>query len=134
MDKKYNRTSDIYILLLIVGLIIVIDTFRLQNFLWLYDGIKFLLALLVTLFGLWGIFVPYAVISENTLKINASVFKIKEFKLDQLTLIEFNDPKDQIDIEGPNKKQSIRLRSVRRKDRATLKSDLRDIKEKTRQQ
>jgi len=124
MERKYNRTTDIYTILLIVGLIVVIDTFRLQNFVWLYDGIKFLIALLVMLLGLWGLFVPYAIITDNRLKINSTVFKIKEFDLTQVTQIEFNDNKDQIEIKDQNNSHSIKLRSIRKKDRAALKTDI----------
>ncbi|MBS3771263.1 MAG: EbsA family protein [Bacteroidales bacterium] len=124
MERKYNRTTDIYTILLIVGLIVVIDTFRLQNFIWLYDGIKFLIALLVMLLGLWGLFVPYAIITDNRLKINSTVFKIKEFDLTQVTQIEFNDNKDQIEIKDQNNSHSIKLRSIRKKDRAALKTDI----------
>jgi len=124
MERKYNRTTDIYTILLIVGLIVVIDTFRLQNFIWLYDGIKFLIALLVMLLGLWGLFVPYAIITDNRLKINSTVFKIKEFDLTQVTEIEFNDNKDQIEIKDQNNSHSIKLRSIRKKDRAALKTDI----------
>ncbi|MCF8335742.1 MAG: hypothetical protein K9H65_03980 [Bacteroidales bacterium] len=130
MERKYNRTTDIYIILLIVGLIVVIDTFRLQNFLWLYDGIKFLIALLVTLLGLWGLFVPYAIITDNKLKINSTVVKIKEFDLNQVTHIEFDDTKDQIQIKDQNNSHAIKLRSIRKKDRSALKSDLKNYKSK----
>lgn len=128
MERKYNRTTDIYTILLIVGLIVVIDTFRLQNFLWLYDGIKFLAALLVMLLGLWGLFVPYAIITENRLKINSTVFKIKEFDLKQVNQIEFDDDKDQIVIKDQNNSHSIKLRSIKKTDRAALKTDLKDFK------
>ncbi len=131
MERKYNRTMDIYIILLLVGLIVVIDTFRLQNFLWLYDGIKFLIALLVMLLGLWGLFVPYAIITDNRLKINSTVFKIKEFDLTQVTSIEFNDAQDQIEIKGQNNSHSIKLRSIRKKDRAALKEDLKNYKKES---
>jgi|GEM_PF-2285716 len=131
MERKYNRTMDIYIILLIVGLIVVIDTFRLQNFLWLYDGIKFLIALLVMLLGLWGLFVPYAIITDNRLKINSTVFKIKEFDLTQVTSIKFDDNQDQIEIKDKNNSHSIKLRSVRKKDRAALKADLGNYKKDT---
>ena len=127
MERKYNRTTDIYTILLIVGLIVVIDTFRLQNFLWLYDGIKFLAALLVMLLGLWGLFVPYAIITENRLKINSTVFKIKEFDLKQVSQIEFDDDKDQIVIKDQNNSHSIKLRSIKKTDRAALKTDLKDF-------
>jgi hypothetical protein len=134
MEKKYSRTPDIYILLLIVGLIIIIDTFRLQNFLWLYDGIKFLLALLVTLLGVWGLFVPYAILSGNQLKINSTVFKIKEFDLTEVIRIAYDDTKDQIEIQDPKDKHFIKLRSIRKKDRATLKEDLRAYNENERKE
>ncbi|KXB07853.1 hypothetical protein AKJ55_01805 [candidate division MSBL1 archaeon SCGC-AAA382M17] len=130
MERKYNRTTDIYIILLIVGLVVVIDTFRLQNFIWLYDGIKFLIALLVMLLGLWGLFVPYAIITDNTLKINSTIFKIKEFDLNQVTNIEFDDTKDQIHIKDQDNSHSIKLRSIKKKDRAALKTDLNDFKSK----
>jgi hypothetical protein len=131
MERKYNRTMDIYIILLLVGLIVVIDTFRLQNFLWLYDGIKFLIALLVMLLGLWGLFVPYAIITDNRLKINSTVFKIKEFDLTQVTSMEFDDKQDQIEIKDPNNSHSIKLRSILKKDRAALKADLGNYKKDT---
>jgi len=128
MERKYNRTTDIYIILLIVGLIVVIDTFRLQNFLWLYDGIKFLIALLVMLLGLWGLFVPYAIITDDRLKINSTALKIKEFDLNQVSQIKFDDTTDQIEIKDQNKSHSIKLRSIRKKDRAALKTDLKSYK------
>ncbi|MGM0531471.1 MAG: hypothetical protein ACQER7_08975 [Bacteroidota bacterium] len=128
MERKYNRTTDIYTILLLVGLIVVIDTFRLQNFLWLYDGIKFLIALLVMLLGLWGLFVPYAIITDNRLKINSTALKIKEFDLTQVTQIEFDDTKDEIEIKDQNNSHSIKLRSIRKKDRAALKTDLESYK------
>lgn len=128
MERKYNRTTDIYIILLIVGLIVVIDTFRLQTFLWLYDGIKFLIALLVMLLGLWGLFVPYAIIADDRLKINSTVLKIKEFDLNQVSQIEFDDTTDQIEIKDQNTSHSIKLRSIRKKDRAALKTDLKNYK------
>ncbi|MFP4620717.1 MAG: hypothetical protein ACLFM7_05365 [Bacteroidales bacterium] len=128
MERKYSRTTDIYLILLIVGLIVVIDTFRLQNFFWLYDGIKFLIALLVVLLGLWGLFVPYAIITDDRLKINSTIVKIKEFDLNKVINIEFDDAKDQIEIQDKNNSHSIKLRSIRKKDRAALKTDLKNHK------
>ncbi len=124
MEKKYRRTRDIYVLILIVGMIIVIDSFRLDPFIWLYDGIKFLIALLVALYGLWGILIPYATLTEKKLQINATILKTKIFDLAQETTITFNDREDTIEISDNKKSHLISTRNIKKSDRSKLKNDL----------
>jgi hypothetical protein len=123
MEKKYRRTPDIYIIVLIVGLIVVIDSFRIQNFVWLYDGIKFLVALLVALYGLWGLLMPYATISNGKLRINATVLRTREFDMDD-TRVEFDERQDIIEIFDQKKTQVVKTRNIRSQDRARFKNDL----------
>lgn len=123
MEKKYKRTSDIYIIILIVGLIVVIDSFRIQNFVWLYDGIKFLVALLVALYGLWGLLMPYATMVDGKLRINATVFRTREFDLDS-TKVEFDERQDIIEIFDQKRTQVVKTRNIRSQDRARFKNDL----------
>jgi len=123
MEKKYRRTSDIYIIILIVGLIVVIDSFRIQNFVWLYDGIKFLVALLVALYGLWGLLMPYATMVNGKLRINATVFRTREFDLDS-TKVEFDERQDIIEIFDQKRTQVVKTRNIRSQDRARFKNDL----------
>lgn len=124
MEKKYKRTPDIYILVLIVGLIVVIDSFRIQSFVWLYDGIKFLIALLVALYGLWGLLIPYATIAGNILRINATVFRTKEFNLEKDTTVNFDERLDTIEIRDTKKSHLVSTRNIRKSDRGQFKSDL----------
>ena len=124
MEKKYRRTPDIYIIVLLVGLIVVIDSFRIQQFIWLYDGIKFLAALLIALYGLWGLLVPYATLSDNKLRINATVFRTKEFDLTKDTSSDFDEGQDTIEIRDKKKSHVVKTRNLRSKDRGNFKTDL----------
>jgi hypothetical protein len=126
MEKKYKRTPDIYIIVLIVGLVVVIDSFRIQNFVWLYDGIKFLVALLVALYGLWGLLMPYATISDGKLRINATVLRTREFDVDD-TRVEFDERQDVIEISDHKKTQLVKTRNIRSQDRARFKNDLNQL-------
>lgn len=124
MEKKYKRTPDIYIIGLLVGLIVVIDSFRIQHFVWLYDGIKFLVALLIALYGLWGLIVPYATINSNILRINSTVFRTKEFDLAGDTQVTFDEKQDAIEIRDGKKSHVVSTRNIRKKDRGRFKSDV----------
>jgi len=129
MEKKYKRTPDIYIIVFIVGLIVVIDSFRIQNFVWLYDGIKFLVALIIALYGLWGLLVPYATIEGKKLRVNSTLFKTKEFDLEKDTHIHFDDRQDTIEINDSKKSQVISTRNIKKHDRGSFKSDLQQYQE-----
>jgi len=133
MEKKYRRTPDIYIIVLIVGLIVVIDSFRIQNFIWLYDGIKFLIALLVALYGLWGLLMPYATISEGKLRVNATVLRTREFDMDE-TKVEFDERQDIIEIFDNKKTQLVKTRNIKSQDRAKFKNDLEEFRTKSNNQ
>lgn len=128
MEKKYRRTPDIYILVLIVGLIVVIDSFRIDYFVWLYDGIKFLIALLVALYGLWGMLVPYADLTGNKLRINATIFRTKEFDLEKDTTVNFDERLDTIEIKDAKKSHVVSTRNIRKSDRGQFKTDLQEQK------
>ena len=130
MEKKYKRTPDIYIIVLVVGLIVVIDSFRIQQFLWIYDGIKFLAALLVALYGLWGLLVPYATLSDNKLRINSTVFRTREFNLADTTT-DFDDRQDTIEIKDNKKTHTVKSRNIRSKDRGKFKNDLQKTHQET---
>jgi len=125
MEKNYRRTSDIYIIIFIVGLIVVIDSFRIENFAWLYDGLKFLIALLVALYGLWGILVPYAALTGNKLRINATIFKTKEFDLEKDTTVNFDERLDNIEIRDNQKSHLVSTRNINKNARGRFKTDLR---------
>ncbi|MBS3776975.1 MAG: hypothetical protein KGY70_17385 [Bacteroidales bacterium] len=129
MEKKYRRTPDIYILVLIVGLIVVIDSFRIENFVWLYDGIKFLIALLVALYGLWGMLVPYAALTGNKLRINATIFRTKEFELEKNTTVNFDERLDTIEIRDTQKSHVVSTRNIKKSDRGQFKTDLQEQKQ-----
>jgi len=129
MEKKYRRTPDIYVVVFIVGLIVVIDSFRIGNFLWLYDGIKFLLALLVALYGLWGMLVPYATITGNKLRINATIFRTKEFDLEKDTTIDFDESLDTIEIKDTKKSHVVSTRNIGKNARRQFKTDLQEHKQ-----
>ncbi|MBS3775713.1 MAG: hypothetical protein KGY70_11030 [Bacteroidales bacterium] len=126
MEKNYRRTPDIYIIVLIVGLIVVIDSFRIENFAWLYDGIKFLIALLVALYGLWGLLVPYAALTGNKLRINATIFKTKEFDLEKDTTIDFDQRLDTIEIKDTHKSHLVSTRNISKNARGQFKTDLKE--------
>jgi len=133
MEKVYKRTPDIYIIGLIVGLIVVIDSFRIQNFVWLYDGIKFLVALLIALYGLWGLLMPYATISDRKLRINATVLKTREFDLDS-TQVEFDERQDVIEIFDHKKTHLVKTRNIRSQDRSRFKNDLEEFRKESKNQ
>ena len=128
MEKKYRRTPDIYTFILIVGLIVVIDSFRIQNFVWLYDGIKFLVALIVALYGLWGLITPIATLAGQHLRVNATVFKTKDFDLNAASA-DFDERQDIIEVKDQKKSHSIKTRNIRSRDRTQFKSDLKAARE-----
>jgi len=134
MEKKYRRTPDIYIIVFIVGLIVVVDSFRIENFVWLYDGIKFLIALLVALYGLWGMLIPYAAIEGNKLRINATIFRTKEFDLEKDTTIDFDDRLDTIEIKDSKKSHIVSTRNIRKNARGRFKTDLKEHTRGTKQE
>jgi hypothetical protein len=127
MDKTYARNRDIYMVITILGLILVINTIRIQNYIWLYDGIVLGISIIAILIGIWGILVPYVKIKNETIRIQPSMMKyfvvkqkdIKEWYVDNANFI--------IELRTADKTYEIKLKNVRKRDRKKLKEDLAEI-------
>jgi hypothetical protein len=126
MEKKYRRSIDLYIAIFIIGIVIIIDVFRVPTFIWLYDGIKLLLALIAIVVGGWAILTPYARISENSLYLYNVVLQKKSIPIDTIGDVKLINVQNKIEIKTGTKTHVIRLKNVRKKDREALRSDLKE--------
>jgi hypothetical protein len=126
MQNKYRRSVDIYLGILIIGIIIIIDVFRVPTFIWLYDGIKLLLSIVAIIIGGWAVFTPYAVITEDTLKLFNSVLQTKKIEISKIDDVKLINVQNKIDVKVGNKTHEIKLKSVRKKDREALRTDLKE--------
>ncbi len=124
MEKKYRRTIDFYLGILIIGIIIIIDVFRVPTFIWLYDGIKLLVSVIAVIIGAWAVFTPYAVITDNTLKLYNSILQTRKIKIASIDDVKLINVQHRIEIKAGTKTYIIKLINVRKKDRENLRTDL----------
>jgi hypothetical protein len=124
MEKKYRRTIDFYLGILVIGIIIIIDVFRVPTFIWLYDGIKLLVSIVAVIIGAWAVFTPYAVITDNMLKLHNSILQTRNIKIASIDDVKLINVQHRIEIKAGTKNYTIKLNNVRKKDREELRTDL----------
>ncbi len=124
MDKTFKRRNNIHIIIGVLGLILIINIIRIQNYLWLFDGIVLIVALIAIFVGGWGILVPYVKITETHIKILSSAFKSYNVAINDIKEYYADDANHVIELRTDHKNYQINLRNVQSQQRQQLKDEI----------
>lgn len=124
MEKSFKRKSNIHIIIAILGLILIINTIRIQNYLWLFDGIVLVVSIIALGIGIWGLLVPYVKIDENYIRIYPSIMKNSFVKIGQIKEFYADDSNNTIELRTEDKTYEINLKNIHKSDRETLKQEI----------
>ncbi|MGM0496403.1 MAG: hypothetical protein ACQESJ_00645 [Bacteroidota bacterium] len=124
MEKSFKRKSNIHIIIAILGLILLINIIRIQNYLWILDGPVLIVSIIAVLVGGWGILVPYIKIDEKQIKIFTSIIKIHNVGVGEIKEFYVNDKNQTIEIRTADKTYEIKLKNVKESERQQLKDEI----------
>ena len=124
MDKSFKRKNNIHIIIGILGLILIINIIRIQNYIWLFDGIVLIVSLIALFVGGWGILVPYVRISETHIKINSSAFKTYNVAINDIKEFYTDEANHVVELRTDKKNYQINLKNVQKQQREQLKDEI----------
>jgi len=124
MDKSFKRRNNIHIIIGILGLILIINIIRIQNYIWLFDGIVLIVSLIALFVGGWGILVPYVRITETHIKIYSSAFKTYNVAINDIKEFYTDEANHVVELRTDKKNYQINLRNVQKQQREQLKDEV----------
>jgi len=124
MEKSFKRKSNIHIIIAILGLILLINIIRIQNYLWILDGPILIVSIVALLVGVWGILVPYVKIDEKQIRVFVSLLKYHAINIGDIKEFYVNDTKQTIEIRTSNNTYEIKLNNIKKSERQQLKDEV----------
>ena len=124
MEKSFKRKSNIHIIIAILGLILLINVIRIQNYLWILDGPVLIVSIIAILVGIWGILVPYVKIDEKQVRIFASLLKNHNIGIGEIKEYYVNETNQTIELRTSNNSYEIKLKNIKKHERQQLKDEI----------
>lgn len=124
MEKSFKRKSNIHIIIAILGLILLINIIRIQNYIWILDGPILIVSIIALLVGVWGVLVPYVKIDENQIRVFASLLKYHNIKIGEIKEFYVNDKNQTIEIRTTDNTYEIKLKNISKSERQQLKDEV----------
>jgi hypothetical protein len=125
MNKNYSRNNLIGISQLLLGIVLMLGMFRVQNFILIYDGVKIGAGVLLIFSGIWCLTTPLVRIRGNIIKIRETIFVGKSYDISLVKEIGYDKATQVLRFDG----NAFKLKKMGKSMRIEFINDLKSARQ-----